>query len=395
MGPNALLVPAVNPRHVRRLTACMVPVALLASLALAGRAEAAPVVECGATLTVDTTLTRDLTCTSGDGVILGPNVHLNLGGHKLVGPGSSGTGIASTGQGTLSVRNGEIRNWGTGIHVETDFGDGVPDPSVTDVVLRRAPVLMQFAPALALSRVTAIDSPVRGELGGTLRIAGSKLVRSSVSVFYASASIVRSRLVASTVSSSASGMLTIDRSSLDGRHTARLGDVSETIITITNSVVKNYKDPISGFWGGATLTNNVFTDMHHGVLGNISYGLGSEGTATVTGNVFTRSGVVLDPHIPMILENNRFTDNAAGAVFNVSTIFGDPAPPGRAVNNVLVKNRGTGIQSEIPGLLVGGNVAKKNAGYGIYAPGAIDLGGNVAYGNKLGQCVGVVCSGRK
>jgi len=59
-----------------------------------------------------------------------------------------------------------------------------------------------------------------------------------------------------------------------------------------------------------------------------------------------------------------------------------------------VKNTGTGITSDQPGLPVGSNTALYNGGYGIDAPGAVDLGGNVAYGNKLGQCVGVVCAGK-
>jgi hypothetical protein len=235
---------------------------------------------------------------------------------------------------------------------------------------------------------------VRGELGGNLRIARSTFTRSSIFVFFSSATIVRSTLVASTLGTSASGEISVDRSRLDGRRTTRLGQVSETGITITNSTVKNYKYPISGYYGGATLIHNTFTDMQEGVLADISSGLGSEGTATVKGNTFIRSGVVLDPHIPMVLENNIFRHNKAAVIFNGSTLpGGEMWAPGRAVNNTLVRNRGTGIASELPGLIVGRNTARYNAGYGIYAPGAVDLGANKARGNKLGQCVGVVCSG--
>ncbi len=39
--------------------------------------------------------------------------------------------------------------------------------------------------------------------------------------------------------------------------------------------------------------------------------------------------------------------------------------------------------------------AVKNAGWGIYAPRATDLGGNVAYSNlREPQCMGVTCAGR-
>lgn len=53
-----------------------------------------------------------------------------------------------------------------------------------------------------------------------------------------------------------------------------------------------------------------------------------------------------------------------------------------------------GIESQLPGLAVGDNVAHRNGGYGIFAPGAVDLGGNVAYRNAGGQCAGVTCERR-
>ena len=41
---------------------------------------------------------------------------------------------------------------------------------------------------------------------------------------------------------------------------------------------------------------------------------------------------------------------------------------------------------------IGGNDARNNTGWGIYAPGATDLGGNTAAHNgNQPQCVGVVC----
>jgi hypothetical protein len=95
----------------------------------------------------------------------------------------------------------------------------------------------------------------------------------------------------------------------------------------------------------------------------------------------------------MDLENNTFMNNADGVIFNGSTLPDTEIwAPGKAVNNIFVRNSGTGIRSDIPGLILGGNIAKRNGGYGIYSPGAVDLGGNVARGNRLGQCVGVVCS---
>jgi len=370
---------------VRRILAgWILPSAVMASVAFPGIAQAAqPEVTCGATLTVDTTLTKTLKCPSGDGIILGPDVVLNLGGHSLIGSGSTGVGVTVSSTGGNVIRNGKITNWGTGIDQGYDSGN---EWSVSDIALRGAPVHAFGIPA-QLTRVTASNSPILGELGGNLAIADSKFTGSSITVFGATATIKRSSLTTSPVGTSYFGYVSIDASKLDGRGESYLGSVSETTISISNSSVKNFKSPISGYWGGATLTNSIFTNMPQGVLANVSQGLGSEGTSEIRKNVFIRSGVVLDPRTPMIVENNTFVQNTTGAVFV------DPVNS-RAVGNLLVKNTGTGIKSDLPGLPVGGNTALYNGGYGIDAPGAVDLGGNVAYGNKLGQCVGVVCAGK-
>lgn len=376
------------------------PAALVVSVALGGSpAAAAPVVTCGSTVTTDVTLTADLHCPSGDGIILGSNVTLDLGGHSLIGAGSSGVGVQTSflSLGGNTIRNGTIEDWGTGILLQEENPDGVPY-IVSNVELLNSPVIHVLGNTLQLTNVTAEDSRINGELGGDLAISQSRLTRSAVSVFIASATITDSTLVESPISTTAQGQIIVDSSTLDGKGTTSLGSVSETSITIRNSIVKNFNEPISGFWGGVSLIDNKFTDMLNGVLGDVSSGLGSDGTSDISGNTFVRSGVVLQGNVPMIVENNTFKQNEAGVVFTrAAPLPGDPPPTAdgsRAVGNVLTKNAGTGIQTELPGLAVGGNTATKNGGYGIYAPGAVDLGGNVAFGNTLGQCVGVVCARR-
>src|SRR5688572_471199 len=115
--------------------------ALLVTVVLGGgTAAAAPVVTCGSTVTTDVTLTADLHCPSGDGIILGSNVTLDLGGHSLVGAGSSGVGVQTSylSQGN-TIRNGTIEDWGTGILLQEQSPDAVPY-TVSDVVLLNAPV---------------------------------------------------------------------------------------------------------------------------------------------------------------------------------------------------------------------------------------------------------------
>lgn len=389
------------PYTHRALASGVLPAALLIATALGGGTAAAPTpaVTCGTTVTTDVTLTADLHCPSGDGILLGSNVTLDLGGHSLIGSGSGvGVQTASLSQGGNTVRNGTIENWGVGVLFDETSPDGRPY-SITDVALVRAPVSHFFGlTTLYLTGITAVDSPVDGQFSSHISISRSTLTRSDVQAYFSTtATITGSKLLQSSVLAYQSGV-TIDSSRLDGKGISALGSVSEGIITISDSVVKNYAKPIRGFWGGVTLTDNTFTDMAGGVLGDIASNLGSDGPSEIVGNTFTRSGVVLRGNVPMIVEHNTFKHNTTGVEFTRIEPFSDMPPftaeGSRAVGNVLTKNTGTGILTELPGLPIGDNTATRNGGYGIHAPGAVDLGGNVASGNRLGDCVGVVCARR-
>lgn len=390
-------------RALRTAGACgALTVALLGSIVSTGSAAAAtPTVTCGSTLTADVTLKTNLTCPAGDGLILGSGVTLDLGGHTLTGPGSTGVGVrnADDSLGDNGVRNGRIVGWGTGILVQGTTTGTMTPFTIADVTLRSAPV--QSGPSaspVTMTRVTAQQSPIRAELTADIHIGQSKLTQSPVSVFFASAFITDSVLIESQLDASGQGEIRVESSRLDGNGTTALGFLSETIMTIHDSVVKEFSQPIQGFWGGVRLTDSTFTDMPSGVLGDISSNIGSDGVSVITGNTFARSGVVLAGDVPMIVENNVFTRSDTGVVFTRDqSLPGDPpftAEGSRAVGNELTKNSGSAIYTDLPGLAVGDNVAKRNGGYGIYAPGAIDLGGNVASGNALGQCVGVVCAAK-
>ena len=371
----------------------------MASMALGGSAAAAaPRVTCGSTVTTNVTLTADLRCPHGNGITLGSNVILDLGGHKLIGGGYAGVGVQTSPDslGGNTIRNGTIKNWATGLLLQAQ--DGKPY-TVSRVALRTAPVQHYYGnTTLNLTKVTAVDSRIEGQEGSDLAISHSRLTRSPVNVFFASATITGSTLVQSTLDTSARGEIVVDSSYLNGKGTSALGAVSETRLTIRNSVVRNYAEPVTGFWGAVTFTNSRFSDMPNGVLGDISYNIPDfDATSDIVGNRFIRSGVALRGDVPMIVENNTFTQNEIGVDFTRTPFPGEPpltAEGSRAVGNVLTKNTGTGIQTDLSGLAVGSNTAQRNGGYGIYAPGAIDLGGNVAFRNTLGQCVGVVCTTR-
>lgn len=216
---------------------------------------------------------------------------------------------------------------------------------------------------------------------------------------WATLAITDSTLVRSPFSDILESTINIDSSRLDGAGVSAFGIFSESPLTITDSVVKNFQTPITGTRGAVTLTDNKFTDMPNGVLGDISpgrvFGLGN--VAHIVGNTFTRSGVVLRGNVPMVVENNAFTHNDIGVEFTIPPSLEPTDPPptatlSRAVGNTFKNNSGTGLKTELAGLEVGLNTAKRNGGYGLYAPGAVDLGGNIASRNALGDCVGVSCA---
>ena len=115
-----------------------------------------------------------------------------------------------------------------------------------------------------------------------------------------------------------------------------------------------------GAWAGSTLRGNVFRDVGTAVRL-------SSATATLIDNVFTRNGVAFtaegdDPFFSAALEGNRFVRNGDGIL-------------------------GVGVPTTLRD-----NVAVANQRWGINAPGATDLGGNVAHANGTEpQCVGVAC----
>lgn len=119
-------------------------------------------------------------------VIAADNVSLNLNGHALVGPGSKqGVGIDIAGVNSISVYNGTIAGFGTGIRVANahdvrleklqirgEDGGGPPPGEVGVLVLNARGVVLKDS---TISR-TFLGVFVRGGGSGGNRIAGNTLI---------------------------------------------------------------------------------------------------------------------------------------------------------------------------------------------------------------------------
>lgn len=124
-------------------------VVALVLLALPGHA-AATHIDCGDTITSDTTLDRDLECT-GDGLFVGARpsserITLDLGGHSIKGDGDAGDVGVLVRRSRVTVKNGRISSFDEGISAgppgtsvsEVQIGDpgGGAEPGTPDLVVR-------------------------------------------------------------------------------------------------------------------------------------------------------------------------------------------------------------------------------------------------------------------
>lgn len=329
---------------------------------------------CGDTLTVDTVLTADLTCT-GPGLRLGPGVTLDLRGHTLRGPGT-GVGVEVASTGAAVVRGGTIAGWEAGVRTygveETDTG-----PLTVDRVRLR-------------DNRTGVDASGESPSG---RFAKPTTVRGSTFTGNGTGA-----------EAAWSGRLVVERSTFADNRDALWVDAGSGTVTDTR-FVRNERAVLVAE-GVAEVRRTTFLGNGTGVAGfgaianavvADSRFVGSQvavdaGTAaiTVTGTSFTlnRTAVTLGVYGGAV-EDSTFHANGTGI-----TVEEDQVPgPSRVVGNVLRLNRdGIVLDPADAGVAVGGNDVRRSAGRGIHAPGVTDLGGNVARGNGTEpQCVGVVC----
>lgn len=366
---------------------------------------AGPAVVCGATLKADAVLTKNLTCPKGNGVTLYRGVTLDLGGHTLTGPGAgSGTGVTLSAKGGSVLKNGTVQGWKVGVAQAL-----APEPAavttiskvkmvaapiriaedqivtITGSTLTTSPVDVSMSD-LSVTGSTLTNSPVSHSLS-RLSVNGTRLTKSSIQGAFSSVSVASSVVVGGEVSTGGSGAVTIDRTSMDGTgFTGSASTCAESGLDITNSTVSNYSQPLTGFWCGLEISNNTFSNNRNGAVRMLSPYLQGEVVLWAFNNTFRSSGIAIEA-AGMIVQNNTFTGNTTGILVR------EPLSS-RVFRNTLSANTSSGIRAVSEGLELADNRSFDNGGFGIYAPGAVDQGGNIAYGNTKGQCVGLACANR-
>ena len=143
------------------LAICLLAIPLASAAGGGALAQSAPL-SCGDTITVDTTLDRDLTGCRSNGLLIGAdNVTLDLNGHTISGDGKlvrrcprrqrgvCDFGVVNDGHDGVTVRNGSVRQFVFGVYVATARESRVLDISSSHntffgfVVFRSAQILVR------------------------------------------------------------------------------------------------------------------------------------------------------------------------------------------------------------------------------------------------------------
>ncbi|QCB92755.1 right-handed parallel beta-helix repeat-containing protein [Cellulomonas shaoxiangyii] len=355
-----------------------VAAALLAPPAHAVPVAAAPppVPGCGATLTADARLTADLTCPAGNGLTLAAGVTLDLGGHVLRGAG--GTGVVVPAAGDVTVRRGTITGWDVGVASPPTGWEEDHEGTVTVERVRfdgNGSAMDGTSRIAGPSKTFLVSGSVlTGNVTGFSATPGH--VRFSRSTFEGNDSVVRidsgyaliedSRASGNgTVMSCYEAGCDLRGSTVEDNGTVATGYFM-TAIEITDSTVRRNDTVVSngGGYGYTRVERSRLSDNRLAVDAG-------DASVTVVDSTFTRNDVA-------------FTAQPA---FDESEVT-------RVVTGNRFRDGGDAILVEEAPVRLGSNDARRNSRWGIYAPNAVDLGGNTARGNgNEPQCVGVVCGG--
>lgn len=327
-----------------------------------------PRVRCGDILTSDTRLTRTLRCTAAPGLTLAAGIMLDLGGHSIVGPGA-GTGIVTDPQAPTTIRNGVVRGWGLGVQRD-DEEDTATALRIEDVLFRenRRGVFSGERADIDVRRSRFIDN------------------ESAISTFYANVSVADSTFLRNVSAVWCNGRTTVVRSrfmdndrAFDG-YGARL-ELKDSVVSGSAVVYDNY-DGV-----GALIEGNTFARNGTVVASDFS-----ADTDEILRNRFVDNDVAIRATTDKYLVGNTFVGNREAVVSYPEEIT--PGAGFVAMEGNTFRRNGNAVFLLHPAS-VKGTVAIANTGYGIYAPLATDLGGNVAYRNGVEpQCTGVVCATR-
>jgi copper-binding protein NosD len=363
-----------------RMRVCIAVVVAVAGLLPMSAAQAVAPVRCGAVLTASTSLARNLTCASGVGLTLKGNITLDLRGHRLIGPGKSAPafaaslGIALSESGTPRVQNGTIQGWGIGTGPSDDNGG---------------------LSAAVISHVTyADDGSGLSGVGSTFTVADSRFLRNAdkgITGLSTFATVRRSLFMYNgrAINLSDGGAVTLSWSIV--AHNEIGVSCQEVGCTLTYNSLRYNTTAVAAFFARGKISRNDIRGNHIGFTTTFDPDPGYAHELSENLIRDNASGVLVSDLGTAYVHDNMFVGNGVG--FGVPAT--GPAPTALLARNLFVRNH-DGVLARAAGTSLKGNRAVANLRWGIYAVGAKDLGGNVAYRNgQRQQCAGVVCANHR
>ncbi|MGA8046498.1 MAG: right-handed parallel beta-helix repeat-containing protein [Dermatophilaceae bacterium] len=389
-----------------------------------GPAPVATTVSCGMTVTQSIRLLNDLTDCGGDALVVGAGgITIDLDGHVLDGTGL-GAGVRNPGFDGVAVTNGSIQEFDHGVLVVnadrvivsslrltatqesgvtfqgggsgsavrssvfiegyngvwlTDAADGVVVRDNTLAGLGGSGVRID----LGAARATVSGNSVTGASGAAILLEGAtdNLVETNdlstnpgagVALdLAANANLVR----LNTITGSGSAGISVtgsDANSLLGNVVSGSGSDAISLDSANLTVIST--NDIRFNSGGVSLTSSSDnTLVANSVIGNSGSGISVESES-----------------FRNVIRANVVSSNSGEGIYLAGQASG--ADGNLVVDNLVDGQSGAGILVNDSGHTVTGNSASANDGWGIYANGAIDGGGNRAGGNaEPQQCFGVVC----
>jgi hypothetical protein len=346
------------------LPATALTVLALIAQAAPATATVAPVA-CGGIVAGSATLDRDLTCTAGRGITLSAGARLDLGGHVLKGAGTESGAALTVESGSAVVSNGVVRGWTTGLAVEA-MGDAVGVRADRVSFIDDVTGVSAFSADVTISSSRFQDNGTAyGGLFSRAVVTGSTFTGNDTGV-----------------AASGGGSLSLTGSTFTDNDAG--ASCSDTTTTVSDSTFTDNGLALSSYYcNGTSVSNSTFTGN------DTAYNADWEpdgGVDTIVGNRFRDNTAAITTSVSTRLVSNLFHRNGEG--FHAEPLILDQTVA--MDRNTFTYNR---VAMEVLSpATVKGTVSIGNSGYGVYAPRAVDRGGNRAWFNgRRPQCVGVRC----
>jgi hypothetical protein len=352
-------------------------------------------VGCGTTVTADVTLGADLTC-SGPGLIVdADHVTVNLNRHRITGARTS-DGVTSAGHHGVTIRNGTITGFGTGVRFTAQS-----DTRIVKVT------------------VSHNQTGVFSMLGTGIVVTGSQVAGNGLGIGAGGGAGMA--VEKTTVTANGAGLVfagssngnTVRQNLISANETGVTFSESDHSVVDGNRIVDNGTGVSVYLGGGHSFTANTITGSAG--AGVLVTGVGSPENAlvgnTLSGNrvgvqLGDATGLVVAPRTT--IRGNEFRSNGAagllllatlgtvdGTLVGDNTFSGNGTSPGGTVDTTgatVDDGFHADVSPEVGTVSVTSNTAVANADLGIEAATVTDGGGNAGRRNgDVQQCSGVAC----